>query len=91
MPEYIIGVIRANSRYYLLYLAAGAALLFLCVSWVLVLPLFVPVLIFGAGAVEAELSGTGAVAHLLLLGGGLAGALALAPVACAASLRISTD
>ena len=36
MPEYIIGVIRANSRYYLLYLAAGAALLFLCVSWVLV-------------------------------------------------------
>ena len=57
----------------------------------LVLPLFVPVLIFGAGAVEAELSGTGAVAHLLLLGGGLAGALALAPVACAAALRISTD
>ena len=31
-----------------------------------------PVLIFGAGAVEAELSG-GAAAHLLLLGGGLAG------------------
>ena len=43
------------------------------------------------GEVEAELSGTGAVAHLLLLGGGLAGALALAPVACAAALRISTD
>ena len=41
VPEYIMGVIRANSRYYLLYLAAGAALLFLCVSWVLVLPLFV--------------------------------------------------
>lgn len=41
VPEYIIGVIQANSRYYLLYLAAGAALLFLCVSWVLVLPLFV--------------------------------------------------
>lgn len=57
----------------------------------LVLPLFVPVLIFGAGAVEAELSGSGAAAHLLLLGGGLAGALALAPVACAAALRISTD
>jgi len=41
--------------------------------------------------VEAELSGSGAVAHLLLLSGGLAGALALAPVACAAALRISTD
>ncbi len=57
----------------------------------LILPLFVPVLIFGAGAVEAEASGTGALAHLLLLGGGLAGALALAPLACAAALRISTD
>ena len=57
----------------------------------LILPLFVPVLIFGAGAVEAEASGTGAAAHLLLLGGGLAGALALAPLACAAALRISTD
>ena len=57
----------------------------------LVLPLFVPVLIFGAGAVEAELSGSGATAHLLLLGGGLAASLALAPWACAAALRISTD
>ncbi|KAI5915963.1 heme exporter protein CcmB [Thauera sp. 2A1] len=57
----------------------------------LVLPLFVPVLIFGAGAVEAELSGTGATAHLLLLGGGLAGALALAPWACVAALRVSTE
>ena len=37
VPEYIMGVIQANSRYYLLYLAVGAALLFLCVSWVLVL------------------------------------------------------
>lgn len=57
----------------------------------LVLPLFVPVLIFGAGAVEAELSGTGASAHLLLLGGGLAAALALAPWGCAAALRVSTE
>ncbi len=57
----------------------------------LVLPLFVPVLIFGAGAVQAELSGTGAAAHLLLLGGGLAGALALAPWACAAALRIAME
>ncbi|MDY0072317.1 MAG: heme exporter protein CcmB [Thauera sp.] len=57
----------------------------------LVLPLFVPVLIFGAGAVDAELSGVGAAAQLLLLGGGLAGALALAPWACVAALRISMD
>jgi len=57
----------------------------------LVLPLFVPVLIFGAGAVDAHLSGTGADAHILLLGGGLLGALALAPIACAAALRIAVD
>ena len=57
----------------------------------LVLPLFVPVLIFGAGAVDAHLSGSGAAAHLLLLGGGLLGALALAPIACAAALRIAIE
>lgn len=57
----------------------------------LVLPLFVPVLIFGAGAVDAHLAGSGATAHLLLLGGGLLGALALAPLAAAAALRIALD
>lgn len=57
----------------------------------LVLPLFVPVLIFGAGAVDAHLSGVGAQAHLLLLSGGLLGALALAPLACAAALRIAVE
>ena len=41
VPEYIMGVIRANSRYHLLYLALCIALLVLCVSWVLVLPLFI--------------------------------------------------
>ena len=35
-----MGVIRANSRYHLLYLALCAALLVLLISWVLVLPLF---------------------------------------------------
>ena len=82
----ILGLLGAVGAALTLGLRGGGMLLAL-----LVLPLFVPVLIFGAGAVEAELSGTGAVAHLLLLGGGLAGALALAPVACAAALRISTD
>lgn len=57
----------------------------------LVLPLFVPVLIFGAGAVDSYLSGSGAQAHLLLLGGGLLGSLALAPLACAAALRIAVE
>lgn len=57
----------------------------------LVLPLYIPVLIFGAGAVSAEVSGLGGEAHLLLLGGVLAAALALAPWASAAALRISLE
>ena len=57
----------------------------------LVLPLYVPVLIFGAGAVGAQQSGLGASSHLLLLGGLLAGAAALAPWATAAALRIALE
>ena len=57
----------------------------------LVLPLYIPVLIFGAGAVGAQASGLGSSAHLLLLGGVLAGAAALAPWATAASLRVSLE
>ncbi|WP_420477035.1 heme exporter protein CcmB [Noviherbaspirillum sp. ST9] len=57
----------------------------------LVLPLYIPVLIFGAGSVGAEASGVGATAHLLLLGGALAGAAALAPWATAAGLRIAVE
>ena len=57
----------------------------------LVLPLSIPVLIFGSGAVGAHTSGLGASAHLNLLAGLLAGALVLAPWAAAAALRISVD
>jgi heme exporter protein B len=57
----------------------------------LVLPLYIPVLIFGAGSVGAEASGIGATAHLLLLGGALAGAAALTPWATAAGLRIALE
>lgn len=57
----------------------------------LVLPLYIPVLIFGSGAVGAEASGVGAAAHLLLLGGALAGSAALAPWATAVALRISLE
>jgi len=53
----------------------------------LILPLFVPVLIFGVGAVEAALGGFAARAPLLLMGAMLAGALALCPWAAAAALR----
>ncbi len=57
----------------------------------LVLPLYIPVLIFGAGAVGAEISGLGSEAHLLLLGGLLAGAAALTPWATAVALRIALE
>jgi heme exporter protein B len=53
----------------------------------LVLPLYIPVLIFGAGAAVAQ----DPQAHLFLLGGLLAGALALAPWATAAALRIALE
>lgn len=57
----------------------------------LVLPLYIPVLIFGAGAVEASASGLGAEAHLSLLGAFLVLALCFAPLATAAALRISVE
>ncbi|CAM3390910.1 Heme exporter protein B [Halomonas lysinitropha] len=57
----------------------------------LVLPLYIPVLIFGAGAVQAAILGDGVSAHLAILGALLAMALSLAPWAIAASLRISIN
>ncbi len=53
----------------------------------LVLPLVVPVLIFGASAVDAAIGGFPFRQHLLLLGGMALGALVLCPWAAAASLR----
>lgn len=55
----------------------------------LALPLYVPVLVFGAGAVAADAQGLDAVGALLLLGAGLVLALALAPPTAAAALRIA--
>ena len=53
----------------------------------LVLPLYVPPLIFGAGAVEASALGTGARVDLLLLAALTMAALPLCPWASAAALR----
>jgi heme exporter protein B len=58
---------------------------------VLVLPLYVPTLIFGAGAVEAHISGLGASGHLSLLGAMFVLALFFAPFATTAALRISLE
>ena len=57
----------------------------------LILPLYVPVLIFGAGAVEAAASGLGADAHISLLAAVLVLALCSVPWVTAAALRISLD
>jgi heme exporter protein B len=57
----------------------------------LVLPLYIPVLIFGAGAVEASLSGMAVQPYLLLLGAALVLALAFAPWATSAALKISVE
>ncbi|HEV7929694.1 MAG TPA: heme exporter protein CcmB [Nitrosospira sp.] len=57
----------------------------------LVLPLYIPVLIFGAGAVEASAAGLGAAAHLSLLGAFLLASVVLAPWTTAVSLRISME
>ena len=55
----------------------------------LALPLYVPVLVFGAGSVAASAQGLDAVGALLLLAAGLVLALVLAPLAAAAAIRIA--
>ena len=57
----------------------------------LVLPLCIPVLIFGAGAVEAVTSGMSAVSHLSLLGAMLVLSLVFTPWVTAQALRISME
>lgn len=57
----------------------------------LVLPLYIPVLIFGAGAVEANMAGVSFEAHLSLLGAFLLVSLVFSPWATASSLRVSMD
>lgn len=81
-----LGLIGAMGAALTLTARGGAALLAL-----LVLPLFIPILVFGAGAVQAAQSGLGASAHLSLLGAVLALSLFFAPLAAAAAIRISLE
>lgn len=57
----------------------------------LVLPLYIPVLIFGAGAVQASVSGSSPQAWILLLGATFIVSLVFAPWATSAALRISVE
>ncbi len=67
-------------------LRRGGALLSL-----LVLPLYIPVLVFGTNAVSASMDGLPFNGQLLMLAAFLLLSLALAPLATAASLRISMN
>jgi heme exporter protein B len=57
----------------------------------LVLPLYIPVLIFGVSAVEGEVMGLSGRPQLLILAAMLLAALALAPFASAAALRLALE
>ena len=82
----VLSLIGAIGAALTLGLRGGGVLLAL-----LVLPLYVPVLIMGAGGVEMAAAGMGAQGHLLLLGAMLVGAAVFAPWAIAAALRIATE
>lgn len=58
---------------------------------VLVLPLAVPVLIFGAAAADAVTTGLSPRPHLLLLAAFLSAALPLCPIAAGAALKAAAD
>lgn len=57
----------------------------------LVLPLCIPVLIFGAGAVQSDMAGLGIAGHFSLLGALLVVALVAAPIVAATALRIALE
>lgn len=82
----VLSLIGAIGAALTLGLRGGGVLLSL-----LVLPLYVPVLILGAGSVEMAAAGRPALAQLELLGAMLVVSAAFAPWAIAAALRISTE
>ncbi|WP_101760486.1 heme exporter protein CcmB [Oceanicoccus sp. KOV_DT_Chl] len=57
----------------------------------IILPLYIPVLIFGVSTVKTALEGMAYLPQLAILGALLALAVTLAPLAIAASVRISVD
>jgi heme exporter protein B len=82
----VLSLVGAIGAALTLGLRGGGVLLAL-----LVLPLYVPVLIIGAGALDATASGLSALSHFLLLAAMLVLAGAFAPWAIAAALRISAE
>jgi heme exporter protein B len=82
----VLSLLGAAGAALTLGVRGGGALLGL-----LVLPLFVPVLVFGAGAVTSCLTGINPSAHLSLLGAFLAVSSLVGPWAACAALRVALD
>ena len=82
----VLSMIGAIGAALTLGLRGSASLLAL-----LILPLYIPVLIFGAGAVDAVSAGTGVEGHLSILAAFLVLAAAFAPWVIASALRVSMD
>lgn len=82
----ILSAVTAIGAALTVSLGRGGALLSL-----LLLPLFIPLLIFATGAVEAALVGTAAWPQVLLLTGLSLLTLLLAPFAVAAAIRVSVN
>ena len=82
----VLSLLGAAGAALTLGVRGGGALLGL-----LVLPLFVPVVVFGAGAVTASLSSINPSAHLSLLGAFLAVSSLVGPWAACAALRVALD
>jgi len=82
----VLSLIGAAGSALTLGVRGGGALLGL-----LVLPLLVPVLVFGAGAVSAAMSGLDPSSHLSLLGAFLAVSSLIGPWAACAALRVALD
>ena len=83
----VLSLIGAIGAALTLGLRGGGILLSL-----LILPLYIPVLVYGAGAVEvAAVELTATQPYVMLLGAFLLAALVLAPLASAAALRISIE
>ncbi len=79
----LIGAIMAALT---LGLRGGGALLAL-----LLLPLYIPLLVFGVGAVDAYAAGLGVEGHFSVLGAELLLAVVAAPIATAAALRTALE
>jgi heme exporter protein B len=82
----LLSLIGAIGAALTLGLRGGGALIAL-----LILPLYIPALIFGAGAVQAHAAGLDASGHLSLMAAMLVVALFFAPLATTAALRIALE